>query len=867
MIEEQPRMINLQLDRRFLASSLLVIILIMVLLVYSNLAVARLLLDENNTSPKPLCQDDNIDCLAVEHSLPSTVFSETANWRQIISATAPPQRDSSDLVFDSERNVSILFGGRENDLYNFLDDTWELYGDLWISRTPATFPSARATHVMAYDILRKRTVMFAGFDGSWPDNTWEWDENEWLDVSPSENSPSGRTSSALAYDSTRSVSVLFGGFGAQPMNDTWEWNGTTWSHKTPQSPPPARHTHAMAYDSTHGKVILFGGAGNNGRLNDTWVWDGNDWAQLSPSTPPPHRDNHSLANDTARGRIILFGGMGEDGKLNDTWEWDGSNWIERIVPTTPPARSGHMSAYDSFYNRVIVFGGADNTSTLNDTWAYESLRIEATPASSAVPPGKTTNFEINVEGTMALTNLIVTGLPTALEWEFSPSAWITPTAEVNLVITTTSDIDDGSYAFSVTAASDNLTTTLPLTLTIAAPDFNLQPEPPSWFIHAGTQTIAGIVITATDTFTALVGLELINVPSGIDAYIVTNPANPGTTVPVSLTASLNTNPGVHILTIFGSSILPINVNGNPITKTTPVTLTILPAYTPTPTSTPTHTATNTPTPSHTPTNTATPTPTATASNTPLPTSTLTPTASPSFTPTPLTPSKILLPFVIRQLPPTPTPTPTPTPIPTSTPFYGLINGDFEMGPTGWYQYSSNNFPLILHSDDLPVPPRSGVWASWLGGWPNEASIIFQEIAVPTTQPTLYYWHWIASQDICGPDYDIGGVLIDEEAVDAFYLCQATNTNGWVRRTIDLSPYAGQHVTLYIAAFTDATLNSNLFIDDVSLGIPLLSEQTVTIQDSIDIVFSTKSELSEELSENLYPILNEMVRSKLQDALE
>jgi hypothetical protein len=57
---------------------------------------------------------------------------------------------------------------------------------------------------------------------------------------------------------------------------------------------------------------------------------------------------------------------------------------------------------------------------------------------------------------------------------------------------------------------------------------------------------------------------------------------------------------------------------------------------------------------------------------------------------------------------------------------------------------------------LLVPPRSGNWATWLGGAPNEASILSQEITVPLSNSTLYYWHWIASEDFCDPDYDIAG---------------------------------------------------------------------------------------------------------------
>jgi hypothetical protein len=105
-------------------------------------------------------------------------------------------------------------------------------------------------------------------------------------------------------------------------------------------------------------------------------------------------------------------------------------------------------------------------------------------------------------------------------------------------------------------------------------------------------------------------------------------------------------------------------------------------------------------------------------------------------------------------------------------------------------------------------------------------MIYQEVMVPTSNPTLYYWHWVDSDDLCNSEYDIAGVVVEYagelEAVDAFTLCYPNNTNGWRSRTVSVSGYAGKSVILYLAAFTDGTLNSNWFIDDVSLGSQLLS---------------------------------------------
>ena len=146
---------------------------------------------------------------------------------------------------------------------------------------------------------------------------------------------------------------------------------------------------------------------------------------------------------------------------------------------------------------------------------------------------------------------------------------------------------------------------------------------------------------------------------------------------------------------------------------------------------------------------------------------------------------------------------------------GVINGDFEAGRTAWGEYSSNGYQLILPSNQLSgLPPHSGSWAVWLGGDYYEDSILSQLFTVPADAQVLRYWLWIASSDYCNVDYDIAGVFLNNDVVDAFYLCEPMNTGGWTYRTINVTGYVGQPVTLEIAAFTDGSFNSNLFIDDV-----------------------------------------------------
>ena len=150
---------------------------------------------------------------------------------------------------------------------------------------------------------------------------------------------------------------------------------------------------------------------------------------------------------------------------------------------------------------------------------------------------------------------------------------------------------------------------------------------------------------------------------------------------------------------------------------------------------------------------------------------------------------------------------------------GIVDGGFENGPDGsWYEYSEQGWPLILDEEVLLTPPHGGRWAVWLGGADDEISAIVQIVTVPANaqEAVLGFWMWIASADSC--ENDLGGVVINNAtAVDVFYLCTETNTDTWVKRVVDLSAYAGQTVQLDIRAETDSSANSNLFVDDVTLG--------------------------------------------------
>ncbi len=189
----------------------------------------------------------------------------------------------------------------------------------------------------------------------------------------------------------------------------------------------------------------------------------------------------------------------------------------------------------------------------------------------------------------------------------------------------------------------------------------------------------------------------------------------------------------------------------------------------------------------------------------------TPTPTPTFTYTP--PSTTPTPISTPTLTSTPTLSPTTT-LTSTIPLNPVQNGGFESGDVTWLEYSLLGYDLILNaSEGLPVTPHTGSWAAWLGGDNDEFASISQSVTIPVGRSILHYWFASGSTDICDYDYFkifVGGTLRFSET-----LCDTTETNAWVHRTLDLTAYAGTAQTIEFYIETDYLDFSNVFLDDIS----------------------------------------------------
>jgi galactose oxidase-like protein len=316
-----------------------------------------------------------------------------AAWTKLRTNGSPPARVAHQMVYDTARGRTILFGGHS--ATGDLGDTWEYDGvtATWTQiGTSTTGPPARSLHAMAYDRARDRTIVFGGGDsrGQFGD-TWEYDaaQARWTQVA-STGTPAGspfvRLQPAMVYDEVRARPFLFGGYdviSGDPA-DAWEFDSATatWIRAPGPSGPPGRVGHAMAYDGARGRAILFGGSGGDGLLADTWARDSaaSAWIRIGL----PGRYGHAMAHDSGRGRTIIFGGAeAYDNFLGDTWEYDlpSASWSAIATSSSPTSRTEHAMAYDSARARVVLFGGkslpldplTQEPRYLDDTWEYDGL--------------------------------------------------------------------------------------------------------------------------------------------------------------------------------------------------------------------------------------------------------------------------------------------------------------------------------------------------------------------------------------------------------------------------------------------------------------------------------------------------------------
>jgi hypothetical protein len=216
--------------------------------------------------------------------------SKANTWTDLKpTGTAPPVLGEAGMVYDASKRRALLFGGTGENLFA---QVWgyDSKANAWTElKASGTAPSVRRGWSMAYDQAAKKVILFGGWSEGegFLNDTWTFDpaSNTWTNLKPAA-APPGRYLAAMAYDVGRKRVVLYGGLtkhipslvGAESydfgqLGDVWtlDVGKKTWTSVEPAVSPPARGMASLTYDASTGKLVLFGGLGTDGLLADTWL--------------------------------------------------------------------------------------------------------------------------------------------------------------------------------------------------------------------------------------------------------------------------------------------------------------------------------------------------------------------------------------------------------------------------------------------------------------------------------------------------------------------------------------------------------------------------------------------------------------------
>ncbi len=225
-----------------------------------------------------------------------SLFSETwafdvtsGSWTNMNPEPAPFGLQGNNMVYDSESDRIILFGGADftKGLSNadWFNPTWayDFNSNTWSELAPEVVPPARATYAMTYDSAADRVLIFAGLPeeaaaGLWAFdyNTLTWEEIDYTgDVLP-DHHPS------MVYESARGHTLYMTG----DTFSEFDYATSSWAFASRDSDLGIRYRHAMVYDEASQKMFVFGGGPRGLRYdNELWAYDteAGTWEKMGPN--------------------------------------------------------------------------------------------------------------------------------------------------------------------------------------------------------------------------------------------------------------------------------------------------------------------------------------------------------------------------------------------------------------------------------------------------------------------------------------------------------------------------------------------------------------------------------------------------------
>ncbi|MFI9719994.1 putative Ig domain-containing protein [Streptomyces sp. NPDC052396] len=148
-----------------------------------------------------------------------------------------------------------------------------------------------------------------------------------------------------------------------------------------------------------------------------------------------------------------------------------------------------------------------------------------------------------------------------------------------------------------------------------------------------------------------------------------------------------------------------------------------------------------------------------------------------------------------------------------TPAQLLGNPGFETGKAAPWTATSG---VIDNSSSEPA--HSGSWKAWLDGYGSpHTDTLAQSVTIPAgCHATLSFWLLVDTQKFSGTADDTLGLQANSGSVGSWSNLDASS--GYVQKTVDLSSYAGQKVTLKFTGTEDGNGATSFVIDDTALNV-------------------------------------------------
>lgn len=145
-------------------------------------------------------------------------------WSEL-STSGPPAREGGSLTWDPGLGggAVVTFGGVGTS--GSLNDTWSWNGTSWTQLQPTLAPTSRVFFDVAWHPGLGKLVLFGGSTGAssgYNAETWVFDRTTWTQLTPL-TSPSARNGHVLEWDPLRMKLMLFGGQNGPTLNEQWEF--------------------------------------------------------------------------------------------------------------------------------------------------------------------------------------------------------------------------------------------------------------------------------------------------------------------------------------------------------------------------------------------------------------------------------------------------------------------------------------------------------------------------------------------------------------------------------------------------------------------------------------------------------------------